>query len=46
MEKAERVEVALEVSPLAISAEDAFVLGVAAAGGFGDGGDGSAIGSL
>ncbi len=44
-EKAEGVEVALEVSPLAVGVEDALALGVGAVG-FGDGGAGAAIGSL
>ena len=44
-EKAEGIEVALEVSPLAVGGEDAFALGVGAVG-FGDGGAGAAVGSL
>ena len=44
-EEAEGVEVALEVSPLAVGGEDTFAFGIGAVG-FCDGGAGAAVGSL
>ena len=45
MEKAERVEIALEVSPLAVDVKNALALGIGAVG-FSDGGAGAAVGSF
>jgi hypothetical protein len=45
-EKTERVEVAFQVSPLAVGVEDALALWVGGIRGFDYGGSGAAIGSL
>ena len=45
-EKAEGIEIAFKVSPLAIGVEDALAFEIGAVVGFDDGGAGAAIGSL